>query len=119
MRLIDSPAALGAAIRARRRDLKLSQDDLALSIGVNRKVIGQLERGKGTAQIAIAFEAARAVGLDIGVQTRGEPSACGDPATPRTASRGRVTWHQDIVVDQSARETLSLLSGRAMSPQRT
>ena len=75
MTLLDSPADLGAAIRARRRELKLSQDDLALAIGANRKVVGQLERGKETVQVDIAFQAARAVGLDIGVQARGETGA--------------------------------------------
>ncbi len=72
MRLTSSAADLGAAIRDRRRGLKLTQDDLALSIGVNRKVIGQLERGKKTVHVEIALQAARAVGLDIGVRARGE-----------------------------------------------
>ena len=57
MRSTDSPADLGAAIRGRRRELKLTQDDLALSIGVNRKVIGQLEGGKETVRLEIALNA--------------------------------------------------------------
>lgn len=72
MRSTDSPSALGAAIRARRRELKLTQDDLALSIGVNRKVIGQLESGKNTVRLEIALNAARALGLNVGVEARGE-----------------------------------------------
>lgn len=48
---------------------------MALSIGVNRKVIGQLERGKDTVQIDIAFHAARAIGLDLAIRRRGEPDA--------------------------------------------
>ena len=74
MQLTKSAADLGAAIRERRRELKLTQDDLALSIGVNRKVIGQLERGKKTVHVEIVLQAARAVGLDIGVRARGESS---------------------------------------------
>lgn len=70
MELLSSPAALGASIRRRRQELGLSQDDLALTIGVNRRVVGQLERGKPTIQLDIAFRAARAVGLDIAVRTR-------------------------------------------------
>jgi HTH-type transcriptional regulator / antitoxin HipB len=73
MEQTNSPAAMGAAIRDRRRALKISQDDLALSIGVNRKVIGQLEGGKETVRLAIALRAARALGLDVGVEARGEP----------------------------------------------
>jgi DNA-binding XRE family transcriptional regulator len=53
----------------------MTQDELALSIGVNRRVIGQLERGKETVQIDIAFRAARAIGLDLAVRTRGEADA--------------------------------------------
>lgn len=74
MKHANSPSALGAAIRKRRRDLGITQDDLALSIGVNRKVIGQLEGGKETLRLEIALNAARALGLDVGVETRGEPS---------------------------------------------
>lgn len=75
MQPTNSPSALGDAIRERRRHLGLSQDDLALSIGVNRKVIGQLEGGKTTVQLEIALRAARALGLDVGVETRGEAGA--------------------------------------------
>ncbi len=72
MRETNSPSALGSAIRRRRRELKLTQDDLALSIGVNRRVIGQLEGGKETVQLEIVLNAARALGLNVGVETRGE-----------------------------------------------
>jgi HTH-type transcriptional regulator/antitoxin HipB len=72
VRSTNSPSTLGAAIRGRRRELKLTQDDLALSIGVNRKVIGQLEGGKETIRLEIALNAARALGLNVGVETRGE-----------------------------------------------
>lgn len=66
-----SPAELGTAIRARRRELGLTQDDLATSIGVSRRVIGQMENGKETVHVGIVLDAARAVGLDVGVEPRG------------------------------------------------
>jgi y4mF family transcriptional regulator len=66
-----TPAELGAAIRARRRALRITQDDLAVSIGVSRRVIGQLENGKETAHVGIVLRAARAVGLNVGVEPRG------------------------------------------------
>lgn len=72
MRATNSPAALGIAIRERRAELKLTQDDLALAIGVNRKVIGQLEGGKETVRLEIALNAAQALGLNVGVEARGE-----------------------------------------------
>ena len=67
-----SPAALGAALRHRRRQLGMTQDDLALAIGVNRKVVGQLEGGKESVRLEIALNAARALGLNVGVEARGE-----------------------------------------------
>ncbi len=72
---VDTPSALGAALRERRRKLRLSQDELALSIGVNRKVIGQLEGGKETVRLDIAMNAARALGLNLGVEARGETNS--------------------------------------------
>jgi y4mF family transcriptional regulator len=75
MKPTNSASALGTALRERRRALDLTQDDLALSIGVNRKVIGQLEGGKETVQLDIVLRAARALGLNIGVEARGEPGA--------------------------------------------
>jgi DNA-binding XRE family transcriptional regulator len=45
--------------------LNLTQEDLAGVIGVNRRVLIELERGKGTVRLEIALEAARALGLDV------------------------------------------------------
>jgi DNA-binding XRE family transcriptional regulator len=61
----------GAALRRRRRELNLTQEDVANVIGVNRRVIGELERGKDTVQLKIALEATSAVGLDIHLKPRG------------------------------------------------
>jgi transcriptional regulator with XRE-family HTH domain len=63
---------LGSALRARRRELGLAQEEISSVIGVNRRVIGELERGKGTVQLQIAMEAARALGLDIELEPRGK-----------------------------------------------
>lgn len=66
-----TPTDFGAALRRRRNELHLAQQDVADVIGVNRRVIGQLEAGKDTVQLKIALEAARAVGLDIELRSRG------------------------------------------------
>lgn len=71
MEITARPADLGAAIRQRRRQLGITQDGLATSIGVSRRVIGQLENGKETVHVGIVLRAARAVGLDVGVESRG------------------------------------------------
>jgi HTH-type transcriptional regulator/antitoxin HipB len=71
MEMTDSPLELGTAIRTRRRLLGITQDDLGSSIGVSRRVIGQLERGKKTVHLDIVLRAAHAVGLKVGVEPRG------------------------------------------------
>ncbi len=60
----------GRAIRAWRAGLGLTQEQLAEVIGVNRRVIGELERGKGSVRLEIALAAARAVGLDAELHRR-------------------------------------------------
>jgi HTH-type transcriptional regulator/antitoxin HipB len=69
MRILDSHA-FGTEVRVRRRGLGLSQGELADAIGVNRRVIGELERGKGTVRLEIALAAAGALGLDVDLRTR-------------------------------------------------
>ena len=65
------PHAFGDELRIRRRGLGLSQDQLADAIGVNRRVVGELERGKGSVRLEIALAAAQALGLDVELQVRG------------------------------------------------
>ena len=61
---------LGAVVRARRHELRMSQEELAALIGVNRRVLGELERGKVTVRLEIALDAARALGLDVELRPR-------------------------------------------------
>jgi HTH-type transcriptional regulator / antitoxin HipB len=64
-------STFGAQLRARRRELGITQDDVADVIRVNRRVIGELERGKATVRLQIALDAARALGLDVDLHPRG------------------------------------------------
>ena len=70
--VVQTSIDLGSALRARRRELGLAQNEISGVIGVNRRVIGELERGKGTVQLRIAMEVARVLGLDIGLEPRGK-----------------------------------------------
>jgi DNA-binding XRE family transcriptional regulator len=70
--MVRTPIELGNALRARRRELGLAQEEISSVIGVNRRVIGELERGKGTVQLQIAMEVARVLGLDIELEPRGK-----------------------------------------------
>jgi HTH-type transcriptional regulator/antitoxin HipB len=64
-------AAFGKRVRDRRQHLGLSQSALADVVGVNRRVIGELERGKPSVQLSIALRVAEAVGLDVALRERG------------------------------------------------
>jgi len=65
-----TPHEFGQLVRDRRRGLSLSQSELADVIGVNRRVIGELERGKPSVQLSIALRVAAALGLDVALRTR-------------------------------------------------
>jgi predicted transcriptional regulator len=41
------------------------------AVGVNRRVIGELERGKSTVQLEIALRVAEALGVDLSFSVRG------------------------------------------------
>jgi HTH-type transcriptional regulator / antitoxin HipB len=60
----------GQRIRRRRLELGISQHALADVVGVNRRVVGELERGKSSVQLGIALRAAEALGLDIILRER-------------------------------------------------
>lgn len=68
---ISSASDFGSAVRQRRRGLGLTQDALADVVGVNRRVIGELERGKATVRLQIVLDVARALGLDMRLDPRG------------------------------------------------
>jgi y4mF family transcriptional regulator len=61
----------GNELRQRRRAVGLSQGAVADVVGVNRRVIGELERGKPTVQLDIALRVAQALGLDLSLSVRG------------------------------------------------
>ncbi|MEJ7797793.1 MAG: helix-turn-helix domain-containing protein [Solirubrobacteraceae bacterium] len=60
----------GQRIRERRQQLGLSLNAVADVTGVNRRVIGELERGKPSVQLTIALRVAEAVGLDVALRER-------------------------------------------------
>ncbi|MHB8243172.1 MAG: helix-turn-helix transcriptional regulator [Solirubrobacteraceae bacterium] len=68
---IDTPEQLGRAIRARRRELRLTQQTAADLTGVNRVVVGQLEHGKSTVQLRIVLLIVQVLGMDIELRRRG------------------------------------------------
>lgn len=61
---------LGQELRTRRKDLGLSLEDVAGVVGVNRRVVSELERGKPTVQFEIVLRVAGALGLDVEFRAR-------------------------------------------------
>lgn len=59
---LESPAQVGAALRARRRQLKLTQLDLAELSGVSVRFLSDLERGKPSVHLGMVMAVAQTLG---------------------------------------------------------
>ena len=70
MTTIHSSRTLGTLIRGRRLDRGLSQSDLADLVGVSRKWIGDIERGKPTAEIGLIIRLLDSLDLDFQATSR-------------------------------------------------
>ena len=58
-------AALGAALRSRRKRLGYTQEDLADMLGFSPRLVGEIERGRGTVGIDKVLSFATALGVDV------------------------------------------------------
>lgn len=58
---------LGREIRARRRVLRLTQEEIALDAGITRQRLGELERGKSGIHLEVALRVCKSLGLRIRV----------------------------------------------------
>lgn len=67
---IEDPVALGAAIRKRRADLRLRQEDVAAVAMVTPRLLGEVERGKTTTQLGGLLRILAALGLDVYLEAR-------------------------------------------------
>jgi y4mF family transcriptional regulator len=69
-------SAFGALIRARRKALKMRQNQLALATGVGRRFVIDLEAGKASCQLGRSLLVADALGLRLAdMFTASGPSA--------------------------------------------
>jgi len=60
---IKNPEQLGSIIRARRKQLKVTQTELAMTCGTGLRFIGDLENGKPTCQIGKICQVLQALGF--------------------------------------------------------
>jgi transcriptional regulator with XRE-family HTH domain len=58
-------------LRARRAELQISQEQLAAVTGLNRRVIGALERGSISPRFETVLRIANGLGLDVELRARG------------------------------------------------
>ena len=72
MRTIRNSAELGAAIRAERKRLKVTQKELAMAAGTGLRFLIELERGKPTSRIEGVFKVLQALGMTLTVKASGE-----------------------------------------------
>jgi HTH-type transcriptional regulator / antitoxin HipB len=68
---------LGTAIRMRRKQLKITQKELAMTCGTGLRFIVDLEKGKPTCQIGKTLQVLQALGLAIETTTLGSDEAGG------------------------------------------
>ncbi len=78
--LVNSINDLAAAIRGGRLRAGLSQEQVAARAGVSRQWVGELERGKPTAELGLVLGLLDALELNLELDDRGSAGR------PRTAS---------------------------------
>ncbi len=76
MKITDS-AALGEAIRKRRKELHYTQSDLADFSGLSVSFLSNLENGKPTCEIGKAIYVIQLLGMDCVLKERGESDRTG------------------------------------------
>lgn len=65
---------LGKRIRAKRRELGMSQEGLAHEAGLDRSYVGRIERGEHNLTFVSLVRIARAMGCDVAALTHGLPT---------------------------------------------
>ncbi|WP_261883516.1 helix-turn-helix domain-containing protein [Vibrio pelagius] len=61
----DLAKRFGAKLRGKRKDKKVSQDQLALLADIDRSYIGRIERGEVNITLEKAYQLARVLGCDV------------------------------------------------------
>lgn len=67
---VKTPADLGRFLRRRRLDLRLSQEEVAKTLGFHRNYLQEIESGKDVLAYRRLFDLARELGVELRVQAR-------------------------------------------------
>jgi len=65
-------AEIGSMLRARRKELGYTQEYLASIMGLSPRLVGEIERGRGTVGIQKVLDFATNLGIDITLSVRGK-----------------------------------------------
>lgn len=65
-----SSEELGKYIRSRRKQLGVTQQDVAMAAGTGLRFVVDLEKGKATAQIGKMMDVLQAIGLEIHLECK-------------------------------------------------
>jgi len=69
---------IGALIRDKRKNQKLDQAELAKKVGVNRRWVLEVERGKPRAEIGLILKTLDALGLTVSIDVEAAARRRGD-----------------------------------------
>lgn len=64
-RKIDAAADMGSLLKERRKKLGYTQEQVASSLGYSPRLVGEIERGRGTVGFDRVVNYATSLGLDI------------------------------------------------------
>lgn len=67
---VKTPQELGGLVRSRRNELRLTQEELAGVALVTPRLLGEVERGKPTAQLEGVLRILAALGIDLFARPR-------------------------------------------------
>ena len=87
--IITTPKFFGLAIRARRWNLFLTQDDLARHLGVSRQWVIDLEKGKTTVGLGLTLRAFAALNLELSLLMEPKCPPWTEPLTAAALARKR------------------------------
>jgi HTH-type transcriptional regulator / antitoxin HipB len=90
---VRTPIDIGFSIRDRRRRLNLGQEELAARVGVSRKWIIDVEKGKPRAEIGLVLRTLDALGLRLALD---DEEASAGPAGFAEESSPGITGYPDV-----------------------
>lgn len=69
----DGRNSFGQRMEARRHELKMTQSELGLAVGVDQSVISKIAKGSFNLRIATMSKIAEALGMDLVIELRTRP----------------------------------------------